>query len=201
MCTKERWIKDELRLHIKFGLIFGLERSVNKRPFVGLSCLKQVKSRAVTMLQARVAFCKCLCHPIEFAKAYCISSPPKLCLRLQMWPVAKKSVTARHESGQEPWTRPAKNTNGYIYTRTHAVLSMHVTTSNIYIYIYIHRYSYCITCAYTEVWGLIMCPMSEVICKLLKWCEMISFILTLTEGFECWFDWHLKIALQFWWRI
>lgn len=33
MWTKERWIKDELRLHIKFGLIFGVERSVNKRPF------------------------------------------------------------------------------------------------------------------------------------------------------------------------
>lgn len=33
MCTKERWIKDELRLHIKFGLIFGVERSVKNRPF------------------------------------------------------------------------------------------------------------------------------------------------------------------------
>eukprot|EP00434_Breviolum_minutum_P031059 symbB.v1.2.027471.t1/scaffold2822.1/size98038/6 len=36
----------------------------------------------------------------RWIQAYCISSPPKLCLRLQMWPVAKKSVTARHESGQ-----------------------------------------------------------------------------------------------------
>ena len=34
MWTNERWIKDDLRLHIKFGLIFGVERSVNKRPFV-----------------------------------------------------------------------------------------------------------------------------------------------------------------------
>ncbi len=41
------------------------------------------------------------------------------------------------------------------------------------------------------VWGLRMCPVSEVNCKLLKWCEMISSILTRTEGLECWLDWHI----------
>lgn len=165
--------------------------------------MKKVKSWAVAMLQARVAFCKCLCHPIEFARVYCISSPPKLCLRLQMWPVAKKSVTARHESGQKPWTRPAYNTNGYIYTRTHAVLSMYVKTQYMHIYIYIFIDIHIVVHVHIlkfGVWECAQCQKSFVT-YILKWCEMISSMLTLTEGFECWFDWHLKIALQFRWRI
>ena len=49
------------------------------------------------------------------------------------------------------------------------------------------------------VWECAQCQKSFVN-YILKWCEMISPILTSTEGFECWFDGHLTITLQFWWR-
>lgn len=93
--------KDELRLHIKFGLIFGVERSVTHFGSVCVIPSNLPRFTAFHRHQSCAFVCRC-----------------------GLW--RRKRLTGRHESGQEPWTRPAYNTNGYIYGRTHAVLRMYV---------------------------------------------------------------------------
>ena len=69
-----------------------------------------------------------------------------------MWPVAKKSVTARHESGQEPWTRTAS-----MYTYIHIDMRSYVCK---YMSVYI-TYTHCITRVYTLEFGVWECAQCQ----------------------------------------